>query len=305
MLETYCLYVIYEIGAVRMNPTSAPASPAAATDRAVAETPAGPVAYRDLGTGEPILFVHGLLVDGQLWSGVAERLRADFRCLVPDWPMGSHRTAMKQDADLSPPGLAEIVIGFMDAVGIERAAIVGNDTGGAVSQILTANHPDRVQRLILTNCDTFEHFPPFPFNLLPMVARLPGGVAALQAPLRFAAARRLGFAPLVRKPLSQELVDSWLQPASDPAIKRDLTATLRGIDKRQTLAAAEGLRSFERPLRLAWAREDRFFKPGHAERLAAVAADSRIEWIDDAGTFVPLDRPERVAELIAGFMREA
>ena len=274
-------------------------------NRATVRIPQGTLAYREMGEGEPILFVHGLLVDGRLWDGVAERLGATHRCIVPDWPMGSHRTAMSDSADLSPPGLAEIVVAFMDEIGLERVTVVGNDTGGAVSQILTANHPDRVERLILTNCDTFEHFPPFPFNGLTLFARIPGGVSALQAPLRFAAARRMGFAPLVKHPLDQALVDGWLAPASeDGEIKRDLIKILRGIDKRQTIEAAEKLRSFERPVRFAWATEDRFFKLSHAERLAATLRDARIEQIPDARTFVPQDQPARVAELVAEFVAE-
>ena len=102
MLETYSLYVI----------------PVPGKDRKMSDVhetktvalPQGTVSYRDLGDGEPIIFVHGLLVDGRLWTGVAERLASDFRCLVVDWPMGSHRIAMNPDADLSPPGMAEVVV---------------------------------------------------------------------------------------------------------------------------------------------------------------------------------------------------
>lgn len=273
--------------------------------RATTQLAQGPIAYRELGQGEPIVFVHGLLVDGRLWDGVAERLAGGHRCIVADWPVGSQRTAMNEDADLSPPGLAEVIVSFMDALGLERATIVGNDTGGAISQILTANHPERVERLVLTNCDTFEHFPPFPFSGLPLVARLPGGVSLVQAPFRFAAVRRMGFAPLVKKPLSQELIDSWLAPAAtDKAIKRDLAKVLRGIHKRHTIAAAEKLRSFERPVRFAWGTDDRFFKRSHAERLAAQIPDARIVDVPGARTFVPLDEPGRVAELVAEFVAE-
>ena len=273
--------------------------------RATATTPQGTVAYREFGEGEPILFVHGLLVDGRLWDGVAEPLADRHRCIVPDWPMGSHRTAMNEDADLSPPGMANIIAAFMDSLGLGRATIVGNDTGGAVSQVLTADHPERVERLVLTNCDTFEHFPPFPFNGLTMAARLPGGVSLLQAPQRFAAVRRMSYAPLVNRPIPQELVDSWLEPGStDGAIKRDITKILRGIHKRHTLAAAEKLRGFERPVRFAWGTEDRFFKRSHAERLAAIVPDARIADIPGGRTFVPLDEPERVADLVAEFVAE-
>jgi pimeloyl-ACP methyl ester carboxylesterase len=267
------------------------------------ELPQGTVAYRDLGEGEPILFVHGLLVDGRLWDGVAERLAERFRCLVGDWPMGSHRIAMKPDADLAPAGQVETIVAFLDALGLDRVTVVGNDTGGAVSQMLTARHPERVERLILTNCDTFEHFPPFPFSLLPPIARLPGGITALSTPFRIGAVRRATYGLLAKHPIAPQLVDAWLAPQSDPAIRRDTAKVLTGIRKHELVAAGEALRRFERPIRFAWAPEDRFFRLAHAERLAAIAPDARIEQVADARTFVPLDQPARVAELVADFAR--
>lgn len=270
-----------------------------------AEVPGGRIAYRELGEGEPIVFVHGLLVDGRLWDGVAERLSDRFRCLVPDWPMGSHRIALGPGADLSPPGLARTVVAFMDALGVERATVVGNDTGGAVSQLVAAHHPERVERLVLTNCDTFEHFPPFPFSLMPPLARLPGGMAALAAPFRIGAVARATYGLLAKRPIPPELVASWLEPTlRDPAVRDNARAVTAGVDKRYTLEAAERLRGFERPVRLAWAREDRFFKLSQAERLAALVPDGRVEPISDARTFVALDRPERVAELVGEFAAE-
>ena len=264
----------------------------------------GPIAYSELGEGEPILFVHGLLVDGRLWSGVAERLAGGFRCLVPDWPMGSHKTALNPGADLTPTGMAATIAAFMDAVGVERATVVGNDSGGAISQILAANHPERVERLVLTNCDTFEHFPPFPFSLMPPIARLPGGISMLSAPFRIRGLARTTYAMLAKHPIPTELADDWVAPTlEDAGVRRDAGKFTAGMHKRYTLEAAEKLRGFERPVRFAWAPEDRFFKLADAERLAAIVPDGRIERIADAKTFVPLDQPGRVAELIAEFAR--
>jgi pimeloyl-ACP methyl ester carboxylesterase len=266
------------------------------------DLPQGPIAYRELGSGEPLLFVHGLLVDGRLWSGVAEELSSSFRCLVPDWPMGSHHLAMNEDADLSPPGTAEIIAAFIDALGLDRVTVIGNDTGGAMSQIFTARHPDRVERLVLTNCDMLDVFPPFPFNAMPPLARLPGGMTAMAVPFRIGAVRRMTYGMLVKHPISPELADSWLEPVmTDREIRRDAAKLTAGVHKRHTLEAAERLRTFERPLRFIWAPEDRFFKLSNAEKLAAMVPDSRIETVADAKTFVPLDQPRRVAELIAGF----
>ena len=268
------------------------------------DLPQGPISYREFGQGQPLLFVHGLLVDGRLWSDVPERLGSEFRCLVPDWPMGSHRLAMNPDADLSPPGVAQLIAGFLDALGLDRVTVIGNDTGGAMSQIFTARHPDRVERLVLTNCDMLDVFPPFPFNFMPPLARVPGGMAAMAAPFRIGAVRRATYGALVKHPISPELADSWLEPVmTDREIKRDAAKLTGGVNKRHTLEAAERLRSFDRPVRFIWAPEDRFFKLAKAEQLAGMLRDAEIETVDDAKTFVPLDQPARVAELIGGFCR--
>jgi pimeloyl-ACP methyl ester carboxylesterase len=274
------------------------------TPPATVEVPQGRVRYRALGSGDPILFVHGYLVDGRIWDGVAERLASDFTCILPDWPLGSHRIPMNPDADLSPPGVVATIVGLLDALGLERVTVVGNDSGGALSQILTAEHPDRVERLVLTNSDTYEHFPPFPFNLMGSVARIPGGMTALAAPFRIGAVSRATYGLFAERKIEPELVRSWLEPAlKDPEIKRDTRKFTIGVNKRYTLAAAERLRGFERPVLFAWGTEDRFFKLSHAERLAEALPDARIVEIADARTFVQLDRPDAVAEAIAEFAR--
>src|SRR5919106_3974755 len=122
----------------------------------------GTIHYSESGEGPPIVFVHGLLVDGRLWRKVTPLLEDRFRCIVPDLPLGSHQQAMNPDADLSPPGLARIVDGFLAALDLDRVTLVANDTGGAIAQVTAANHADRIGRLVLTNCDAFENFlPPF------------------------------------------------------------------------------------------------------------------------------------------------
>src|SRR5262245_19772865 len=199
------------------------------------QLPQGPIAYRELGEGEPLLFVHGLLVDGRLWGEVPDQLSSQFRCLVPDWPMGSHKLPMKPDADLSPPGIASLIAAFLDALELDRVTVVGNDTGGAMSQVFTAAHPDRVERLILTNCDMLDVFPPFPFNLMPPLARVPGGMTAMALPFRIGRVRRGTYDMLVKHPIPPELADGWLEPVmSDAEIKRDAGKLTGGVNKRHT-----------------------------------------------------------------------
>jgi pimeloyl-ACP methyl ester carboxylesterase len=106
----------------------------------------GAIRYRDGGEGEPIVFVHGLLVNGTVWRKVAPRLVGEFRCIVPDWPMGSHRVTMSPDADLSALGMARLVADFLAALDLEQATIVGSDTGGGICQLVATRHPGRLAR---------------------------------------------------------------------------------------------------------------------------------------------------------------
>lgn len=271
------------------------------------DLPQGPVEYHDSGAGPVLLFVHGLLVSGTLWRKVIAPLEGEFRCVAPDLPLGSHRMPMRGDADLTPPGLAKLISDFMDALELENVTLVGNDTGGALCQLVATKHPERLARLVLTPCDAYENFLPPVFRPLQWIARMPGGVAAMVQPMRLDVMQRspLGFGLLTKRPIERSVREGWLRPAIGSAeIRRDVTKVLRGIAPRYTLEAAEQLKDFDRPTLLAWAPEDRFFKFSYAERLAAAIPDARLERIEDSGTFVPEDQPERTADLIAAFARE-
>jgi pimeloyl-ACP methyl ester carboxylesterase len=277
----------------------------AATRQDEIQLPQGRIRYREAGSGEPILFIHGFLVDSRLWDGTAAALSDDFRCIQPDWPMGSHRVALDPGADLSPPGVAKLVHDFIEALDLDRVTVVGNDSGGAISQILATRHPERIARLVLTNCDTHDNFPPAPFNLMPPIARLPGGMTALALPFRLGALRRASFRQFAKRPIPPEVIDSWMEPSTrDPGVKRDTRKLTAGMHKRYTLEAAEKLAGFDRPTLLAWAPGDRYFKLSYAERLAAAIPNARLETVEDSKTFVPHDQPERLAGLIREFIAD-
>jgi pimeloyl-ACP methyl ester carboxylesterase len=267
----------------------------------------GTVHYRESGEGPPIVFMHGLLVDGRLWRKVTPLLEGDFRCIVPDLPLGSHPEPMSADADLSPPGLARIVADFLEALELEDVVLVGNDTGGAITQITAANHPERIGRVVLTNCDAFENFLPPMFRPMQWAARVPPVLNGLLQGMRFAPMRRLpnAYGRLIKRDFAGAPTRDWVDPfLTDRQIRRDTVKVLRGIDPRYTFEAAEKLRTFDRPTLLAWAVEDRFFKLSYAEKLADTIRGATLERIEDSYTFVPEDQPERLAELIARFARE-
>jgi pimeloyl-ACP methyl ester carboxylesterase len=267
------------------------------------DLPSGRIRYRDEGQGKPVVFVHGYLVDSRLWDGVVDSLSDRCRCLAPDWPIGSQPMAMKPDADLSPYGIAATIASFLEKLDLEDVTIVGNDSGGAMSQVLATRHPERIGRLVLTNCDTHENFPPGPFKALVALAKIPGAMSALGATFRVGPLARGAFKPFARRPIPPELVRSWMEPGlNDPGVKRDLKKVTVGMNKRYTLEAAEKLRTRDLPILLAWAPKDRVFPLKFAERLAGEVPNAKIVEIPDAGSFVPFDQPQRVADEIAAFV---
>jgi len=263
---------------------------------------AGTIRYREAGAGPAIVFVHGYLVDGRLWDEVATALADRFRCILPDLPFGAHRVAMAPDAALDPPGMAKIVDDLIAALELEDVTLVGNDSGGAVSQVLVSRRPARVTRLVLTNCDTHDNFPPGIFKAMPPLAKLPGGMRALAAPFRIPAVARFAFSPFAKSGPPAELVSAWTAPAvADAAIMRDLAKVTAGMNKRHTLAAAAALRGTRFPLLLAWAPGDRYFPISYAQRLAAEVGGAKLVEIPDSATFIPLDQPQLLAAQIADF----
>lgn len=275
---------------------------ASAGQRREVELPAGTIRYREAGEGRPVVFVHGFLVDGRLWDGVVDALADRCRCLAPDWPIGAQQIPMKPDADLTPYGVAAIVAGFLEALDLEDVTIVGNDSGGAMSQVLVTRHPERIGRLVLTNCDTHDNFPPGIFKAMPPLAKLPGGMALISAPFRIPALARAAFKPFAKTPIPPELVASWMRPGlHDPGVKHDAKKVTAGMNKRYTEEAAGKLRGSDLPLLLSWAPGDKYFPLKYAERLRDEVPNAQLVEIENAKTFVPLDQPAQLADLIADF----
>jgi pimeloyl-ACP methyl ester carboxylesterase len=264
------------------------------------ELPQGTLHYRDEGKGPVVVLVHGLLVNGTLWSRV-QPLLAGCRVLIPDLPLGSHPTPMRPDADLTPAGLARLIADFLAALDLADVTLVGNDTGGALCQITAADHPERLGRLVLTNCDAYRNFLPPTLRPLQLLPRIPGAMWALAKGAHLAPVRA-ATGMLTSEPVPPDLFAGWVEPIqTSPGVRRDVAKVLRGITTRETMRAIEILRGFDRPALIVWGREDRFFAPKFAEQLAADIPGARLEWLPDARTFTPLDAPEQLAALITEF----
>lgn len=271
--------------------------------------PQGQITVHDTdpaGGRDAIFFIHGLLVDGSLWDGVVERLNATHRCIVPELPLGSHRQAMDPDADLSPRGVSQIIASLLVELDLDDVTIVANDTGGAITQILVTEQPDRIGRLVLTPCDAFENFLPPLFRPLQWLAHIPGAIWLNMQIVRIKPLRRLPiiYGRIAKHTPPQSLLTRWLAPGTaSRGVRRDIAKLLKSIDKKDTLAAAERLPEFTRPALIVWPPEERTFPIEHGRRLAALLPDSRLVEIDDSWAFAPLDNPAAVAAAIEDFLQ--
>ncbi|WP_318306745.1 alpha/beta fold hydrolase [Amycolatopsis solani] len=267
--------------------------------------PAGEVRYFERGSGAPVVFVHGVLTNAELWRKVVPDVAAaGFRCLAPDLPLGAHDLPMRTGADLSPTGNADVIADFLEALDLRDVTLVANDTGGALTQIMLSRRPERVGRVVLTPSDCFEYFFPPIFKALPPIARVPGSMAVLGQLLRIRALYRLPllFGWVTKRPLPDAVAQSYLgQLRKSAGVRRDLRKLLEDVHPRHTLAAAERLKTFDRPVLLAWAPEDKLFPIRLAHRLAALLPDAKLVEVPDSYTFISEDQPAVLARHVVEF----
>jgi pimeloyl-ACP methyl ester carboxylesterase len=272
------------------------------------ELSAGTIEYEDTGGhGPALVLLHGLMMDASLWDDVIAGLAAGYRCVAPTLPFGAHRRAMRPDADLSMPGIARLAAEFMDRLDLRDVTLVGNDTGGALVQLLMAGGEARVGRAVLVSCDAFDNFPPgLTGRTLMLAGKLPPALFGLfMQQMRVRAVRRLpvAFGWLTRR--GDAATARWMKPVlTRPEIRRDTVRMLRAAsaDTRFLLAAAERLPDFNRPALVVWAGRDRVMPPEHGRRLAKLLPQAQLAVVDDSCTLIPLDQPARLARLIGDFV---
>jgi pimeloyl-ACP methyl ester carboxylesterase len=276
------------------------------------ELSSGTIEYSDTGEGPVLVLLHGLMMDASLWDGPVADLSADHRCLVPTLPLGAHRLAMGADADLSLPGIARLVMEFLDRLDVRDVTLVGNDTGGALVQLLAAGanagqmSTGRVGRVVLASCDAFDNFPPgLTGKALVAAGKLPAPAFGLfMQQMRLRQVRRLpvAFGWLTKR--GDAATARWLRPVlTQPAIRRDTVRVLRSVaaDRDLLTDAAGRLADFDRPALVVWASADRVMPPEHGRRLAALLPHGQLIEVDDSYTLIPLDQPARFAQLVREF----
>jgi pimeloyl-ACP methyl ester carboxylesterase len=263
--------------------------------------------YTDTGGDGPVVvLLHGLLMDATLWDAVLDGLATGNRCIAPTLPLGGHRHAMPE-ADLSLSGIAALVTEFLDRLGLRDVILVGNDTGGAVVQLLMAAGNDRASGAVLVSCDAFENFPPgLTGRTIVRIGRLsPRLFGLFMQQLRLRAARRMPFAFGWLTKRGDAATRRWLTPVlTRQDIRRDTVRVLRAIGAQPALlvTAATPLAEFDRPALVVWASEDRVMPPEHARRLVELLPQARLVEIEDSYTLIPLDQPDALAGAIGEFV---
>lgn len=271
------------------------------------ELSAGTIAYEDTGGDGPVVvLVHGLLMNSTLWDGVIAELRADHRCVAPTLPLGGHATGMRDGADLSMAGIAALVTELLEKLDLRDVTVVGNDTGGALVQLLVCADAPRVGRIVLVSCDAFDNYPPgLSGKTLVLTGKLPPALFGLfMQQLRLKPVRRLpiSFGWLTKR--GDAATTRWLKPIlHQREIRRETVRVLRAVSAEKDLlvGAAECLATYDHPALVVWASEDRVMPPDHGRRLAELLPQGRLVEIADSYTLMSLDQPVQLAQAIRDF----
>jgi len=275
------------------------------------ETRLGPLAWRSSGRGPTLVFFVGALANGDLWRDVIVALEDRYRCITIDLPLGAHRWPLSPGADRSATSLARLLLDCLELLDVDDATVVANNTaGGLLLLSLASGHPalGRVGRLVLTNCESYDQFPPDKLKKATAVCRafprLARALIRLQIRLqhRSAALERRGVSTVAASGLDHERAESFSGPARrDPRVVGDFVAAMAGFRPQLFLDAAEAIPRFDRPVLVIWGESCGFFPITGARRLASDFPRATLVSVPGAKTWVPVDNPAAVAGAIAEF----
>jgi pimeloyl-ACP methyl ester carboxylesterase len=279
---------------------------------------AGTVIYRECGAGEPIVFIHGVVMNGEGWGSVLPALAREHRCIAPDWPTGGHRTPLSPASRATPVSLAGLVAEFLEALDLDRVTLVGLGLGTLLCQMVATHAPHRLTRLVFANGDIVASFPPRWARARFAVAYAPPVATRIARLLARPRVRRHAYRRFSHR-IDDRLAESFTRGLrTDPAIRHDTLELMRGICRGRTATSHEQLREFNGPALIVWGedsglrpagrrhpRDDRAFPPGHPGELARLLPQARVEHIPGARTFLAQDQPDAFADAVLRFMRES
>jgi pimeloyl-ACP methyl ester carboxylesterase len=277
-------------------------------ERKQIETSHGLIAYHEAGAGPPLVLVHGFLANANIWRKLIPLIEDDFHCFAVDWPLGSHYLPARADADLSPPGIRSLITDLLERLELEDVVLMGNDSGGAYSQLVAAAGNPRLAALVLNSCETPEdRWPPKGFGHLKGSAQIAGGLNLMIQSLRVKRSWRspIAYGLLAKRPIADTVMWSFVDPFFQSAeIQRDARKVIRNVGPTYHRAAAETLiDEFERPVVFAWGGDERVFPLDHARNYAAALANAQLKVVPDSFTYVSEDNPQGLAGDLKGALK--
>jgi pimeloyl-ACP methyl ester carboxylesterase len=272
-------------------------------------TRVGPLGWHSRGDGPALVFFAGALANHDLWRDVVSALQDRYRCITIDLPLGAHQWPLLPQADRSATSLARLQLDCLELLDLNDATVIANDTaGGLLLLSLATNHPalKRVGRLVLTNCESYDKFPPPGMlsttaalsRVLPQLVR-----AGLRLQARSSSSRRRMVGTVAATTLDHQRTESFFGAIHrDRRIAADLVAAMAGFGQNLLVDAADAIPRFDKPVLLIWGESCNFFPLTDAQRLAHEFPDATLVSVPGAKTWVPVDDPTAVATAITEFV---
>lgn len=264
------------------------------------------IEYNEWGQGDAIIFIHGAFSNGNTWRKVIPELSKHYRCIVPEWPFGGHSLPLGNQSDVSPTGIAALIAKFTEALGLASVIIIANDTGGAYAQVFTSIYPEKVKRLILSNCEGFEVFPPKKFQSLGQLVKVPGYTYLMGQLFKIKSFLKTSatFGLLSNSLSKHELYDLYVKNFSkNKLIRKDFKRLAMGWHPKYTLMAAEKLTKYKQPVLVLWGSNDtQLFPVALGKRIAAIFPSAQFIEITDSLTYIQEDQPREMVINIMNFL---
>jgi haloalkane dehalogenase len=285
--------------------TNRPSMNAAAfhSTRRFVQTKFGKIAYVERGSGRVALFLHGFPLNGFQWRGALDRLSAYRRCIAPDF-LAMGYTEVTEGQSVAPDAQVAMLMALLDRLSISSVDLIGNDSGGAIAQLIVTRYPQSVRTLLLTNCDTEPDSPPA--AMLPVIALSKEGkfVDDWLAPWRSDKARARskdgigGMCYADSTHPTDEAIDTYFTPLiSEPRRKAFVHAYAIALERNPLIGIEAALKRSNVPTRILWGTADTIFSPTSADYLDRTLGNSRgVRRLEGSKLFWPEERPDVIAE---------
>lgn len=266
------------------------------------------VAYRDIGSGEPVVFLHGFS-GARAWDGVVERIATRRRAVVIE-TLGLGDTEGPADADYSLAAQAAMVRGLLSALNISSAHIVGNDAGGVIAQFFAVRWPHLVKSLVLSDCDAHGEWPPAHLSWISALTAIPGGTSAFASAMRIPILARspLGLGRMVydKTLLTQERIDHYRETvAGSPERRMRLRQFVRSLEHTDRATMNQLLGRLEVPTMVVWGGDHGNGSASWARTLYdSIPGARRLEVIPFAGVACHEEKPDLFARSMTEFLDE-